>query len=128
MKIEHFAYQVEDAVAVADWYVKHMDFVVKRGADDPFAVRFLADDTEKVMIEIYSNPAVETPDYASLDPLILHMAFVCGDIPGTIERLKAAGAVLLSGPDNLVTGDVLAMLRDPWGLAIQLCYRNNPMV
>ena len=127
MKIEHFAYQVEDAAAVSDWYFEHMDFSVKRGVDSPFAVRFLADGSGDVMIEIYNNPKVTTPDYASMDPLILHLAFVCDDIPGTIERLVAAGATLLL-EETTPLGDSLAMLRDPWGLAIQLCKRAEPMV
>lgn len=128
MKIEHFAYQVADAVAVAKWYETNMGFVTKRGVDDPFAVRFLADESGDVMIEIYSNPAIQTPDYAAMDPLILHLAFVCNEVPETIRRLETAGAKLLSGPDHLPTGDTLAMLRDPWGLAIQLCQRAEPML
>lgn len=128
MKIEHAAFQVEDAVAMADWYCRHLGFTEKRGSDDPFPVRFLADEPGDVMIEIYSNPAIQTPDYSSMDPLVLHMAFVCNEIPETIERLISAGAVLLSGPETTPAGDTLAMLRDPWGLAIQLCQRTKPMV
>jgi glyoxylase I family protein len=128
MKIEHFAYQVEEAAAVADWYGEHLGFTVKRASDSPVPVRFLADESGQVMIEIYNNPAVKTPDYASMDPLVLHLAFVCDDILETIARLTKAGALLLSGPDHLPTGDTLAMLRDPWGLAIQLCRRADPMI
>ena len=128
MKIEHAAFQVEDTVAMADWYCEHLGFSEKRGSDEPFPVRFLADASGDVMIEIYSNPTITTPDYASMNPLVLHMAFVCDDVQGTVERLTAAGAVLLSGPETTPVGDTLAMLRDPWGLAIQLCQRTEPMV
>jgi len=127
MKIEHFAYQVEDPAAVADWYVEHFGFTVKRGADAPVPVRFLADSAGDVMIEIYNNPKVTTPDYASMDPLILHMAFACSEIDETIERLKTAGAEFLL-KEETPAGDTLAMLRDPWGLAIQLCRRTTPMI
>lgn len=127
MKIEHFAYQAGDAAAVSEWYCEHLDFTVKRGSNDPFPVRFLADASGDVMIEIYSNPAVETPDYASMDPLILHMAFVCDDVSATAERLTGAGAAL-SSTETTPAGDELAMLRDPWGFAIQLCQRREPMV
>ena len=127
MKIEHFACQVEDAAKVGEWYCEHLGFQVKRGSDDPFAVRFLADGSGAVMVEIYSNPKIKTPDYASMDPLILHLAFVCNDIPETIERLVAAGATLLL-EETTPLGDSLAMLRDPWGLAIQLCNRAEPML
>ena len=128
MKIEHFAYQVEDPAAVSGWYEKHLGFVVKRSSDAPVPVRFLADESGQVMIEVYNNPAVRTPDYASMDPLLLHLAFVCENVPETCERLEAAGAVRISGPDRLENGDELAMLRDPWELAIQLCCRREPMI
>ena len=128
MKIEHFAYQVEKPAAVADWYGEHLGFIVKRSADSPVPVRFLADESGDVMVEIYNNPKGITPDYASMDPLILHLAFVCDTVEETAERLVAAGAVMFSGPETLASGDLLAMLRDPWGLAIQLCQRADPMV
>ena len=128
MKIEHFACQVEDAASMTDWYGENLGFTVRRSSDHPFPVRFLADASGDVMIEIYSNPAITTPDYASMNPLVLHMAFVCDDVQGTVARLVSAGAALLSGPENLESGDTLAMLRDPWGLAVQLCCRSNPML
>jgi catechol 2,3-dioxygenase-like lactoylglutathione lyase family enzyme len=128
MKIEHFAYQVDDPAALAYWYVKHLGFTVKRGAAAPVPVRFLADESGAVMIEIYNNPTVDTPDYTAMDPLILHLAFVCDTVEETAKRLQAAGAVSVSGPDQLSNGDQLAMLRDPWGLAIQLCSRAKPMI
>jgi len=128
MKIEHFAYQVEYAAESADWYCEHLGFTIKRGSDTPVPVRFLADQTGQVMIEIYNNPTVTTPDYGSMDPLLLHMAFVCDKVPDTVERLVKAGATLVSGPEVTPMGDELAMLRDPWGLAIQLCKRADPMI
>lgn len=128
MKIEHAAYQVKDAVGMARWYSEHLGFITKRGREKPFPVYFLADETGKVMIEIYTNPAVDVPDYPSMDPLILHLAFVCPDVPRMVEGLKEAGAMLVSGIDTLENGDVLAMMRDPWGFAIQLCDRGEPMV
>ena len=128
MKIEHAAFQVEDPAAVADWYCHHLGFQVKRAADEPVPVRFLADETGQVMIEIYNNPAATLPDYRTIHPLILHLAFVCPDVPGTAGRLKAAGATVEVPTETTPAGDVLAMLRDPWGFAIQLCHRANPMV
>jgi extradiol dioxygenase family protein len=62
MKIEHFAYQVEDPAAVAEWYCRQLGFIVKRESDSPVPVRFLADETGEVMIEYYNNPVDTTPD------------------------------------------------------------------
>lgn len=128
MKIEHFAYQVNAPFAVADWYTKNLGFTIKRSSESPVPVCFLADSAGDVMLEIYNNPAVVTPDYASMDPLLLHLAFVCAGVPEKAKELTAAGATLLSGPETTPGGDELAMLRDPWGLAIQLCQRAEPML
>ena len=80
------------------------------------------------MIEIYNNPRCEVPDYASQDPLLMHLAFVCQEIEETVGRLCAAGCRVETGPEVTPAGDNLAMLRDPWGLSIQLCHRAEPMV
>ena len=128
MKIEHFAYQVADPFAVAEWYTNNFGFKVKRSSESPVPVCFVADGSGQVMIEIYNNPVVITPDYASMDPLVLHMAFVCNEVPQKTKALVEAGATLLSGPETTPSGDTLAMLRDPWGLAIQLCKRAEPMI
>ena len=127
MKIEHIAFQVADPAAMADWYVKHLGFRVRRSSDDPVVARFMADISGTVMLEVYRNPAFAVPDYASMAPALLHVAFVCEDVAATAARLTAAGAVLLEGPE-LLGDDELAMLRDPWGLAIQLVRRKQAMI
>jgi glyoxylase I family protein len=128
MKIEHTAYQIQDPVAVARWYVEHLGLTVKRAQPErPFG-QFLADDGNAVMLEFYNNPTVAVPDYAALDPLILHIAFWTDDVEAARARLLAAGASAVG--EALVTpaGDHVAMLRDPWGLAIQLVHRAQPMI
>jgi len=127
MRIEHVGYQVAEPAAMANWYVQHLGFTVKRSADAPVPVRFLADPSGQVMIEIYNNPKASLPDYFAADPLLFHLAFVCDAVPETAHRLKAAGATLVSGPE-MIKGDELAMLRDPWGVPIQLCRRGSRMV
>jgi catechol 2,3-dioxygenase-like lactoylglutathione lyase family enzyme len=127
MKIEHVAFQVADPAAMADWYVKHFGFCVRRASDEPVVARFIADVSGAVMLELYCNTKIPVPDYASMDPALLHVAFVCEDVPAAVERLTAAGAALVRGPEVLAD-DELAMLRDPWGLAIQLAKRKSAMV
>jgi catechol 2,3-dioxygenase-like lactoylglutathione lyase family enzyme len=128
VKIEHVAYQVPDPVALAAWYVEHLGLRVKRAQSSPPFAHFLADDGDAVMIEVYNNPRVAMPDYRAVDPLVLHLAWRTDDVPATRERLIVAGAT----PEGEVVvsdvGDHLAMLRDPWGLAIQLVRRRDPML
>lgn len=128
MKIEHFGLQVDDPGAMAEWYVANLKFTIQREAESPNPVRFIADSNGEVMIEIYHNPMVGVPDYFSMDPLILHIAYVCADVDGETERLVAAGASVATEARNTDAGDRLAMLRDPWGVPLQLCNRSKSMV
>ena len=128
MKIEHAAYVVQDPAATAEWYVKHLGFEIKRAMDvSPFG-HFLADGSGAVMLEIYNNPAVRVPDYAAIDPLVLHLALTSDDVPADYARLLAAGATGIEPPRVTSSGDAIAMVRDPWGFAIQLVSRASPMV
>jgi glyoxylase I family protein len=128
MKIEHTAYQVEDPAAVARWYVEHLGMSVKRAQSErPFG-QFLADTGDAVMLEFYNNPKVAVPDYRSIDPLILHIAFWTDDVAGTRSRLLLAGASPEGDVQVTPAGDTVAMLRDPWGMAIQFVHRSVRMI
>lgn len=128
MKIEHVAFQVPEPVALADWYVAQLGLRVARSTEGPGWARFLADDSDAVMVEVYRNPNVAVPDYRAVDPLVLHLAFQTDDVAVTRERLMAAGATPVGDVVVSDVGDHLAMLRDPWGLAIQLVRRRDPMI
>jgi glyoxylase I family protein len=128
VKIEHAAYQVENPVAVAEWYVKHLGLRVKRSQRERPWGYFLADDGDGVMIEIYNNPKATVPDYRSLDPLLLHLAFYTDDVAETRARLIEAGATPVGEIATNDVGDKLAMLRDPWGFAIQFVTRTERMI
>ncbi len=128
MKIEHVGLQVRAPAAMADWYMEHLGFHCVRSGDSPFPVRYISDDSGRMVLEVYTNPAVGTTDYGKLDPLQLHVAFLCDDLNATTERLVRAGAKLVSAAEVKPNGDELAMLRDPWGLPIQMCRRRLPIV
>lgn len=128
MKIEHFALQVLDPAAMAAWYVEHLGFTIKRQMNEPPRAHFLADSSGRVMIEIYRNPAATVPDYRGQSPLIVHLAFCSDDVEADRRRLLAAGATAVGDIDRLENGDVLAMLRDPWGVPVQLARRAQQMV
>ena len=127
MKIEHFAINVENPVEMADWYAETMGLKVVSQIQKPPFTSFLADDSDRVMIEIYNNPADQVPDYRNMDPLLLHLAFVSQDPEMDKNRLVKAGAEVVSN-DRLDDGSHLIMLRDPWGVCIQLCKRGTPML
>jgi catechol 2,3-dioxygenase-like lactoylglutathione lyase family enzyme len=128
MRIEHTAYQVQDPVAAARWYVQHLGMTLKRAQTERPFTHFIADDGNAVLLEFYNNPKVPVPDYCGMDPLVLHIAFYSDDVHETRRRLLAAGATAEGDVQVTPAGDTLAMLRDPWGLPIQLAHRSNPMI
>jgi catechol 2,3-dioxygenase-like lactoylglutathione lyase family enzyme len=127
MRIEHVAFNVSDPLAMAAWYCEHLGFSVKSKLDEAPYTHFLADDSGRVMIEIYCNPADQVPAYSEMDPLLLHLAFVSVDPEGDAARLTAAGAREVDEV-QMADGSHLKMLRDPWDFPIQLCKRGRPMV
>ncbi|SMO64094.1 VOC family protein [Gracilimonas mengyeensis] len=127
MKIEHFAINVEEPLAMADWYKKHMGLNIEKQQNEAPFMTFLADKSGRVMLEIYKNPADQVPDYKNMDPLIVHIAYVSEDPTKDRERLEEAGASVVSD-EHLEDGSHLVMMRDPWGVCIQLCKRGTPML
>ncbi|NHE56344.1 VOC family protein [Cyclobacterium plantarum] len=127
MKIEHLALNVHHPQAISDWYEENLGLTVVKKMDKAPYMTFLADDSGKVMIELYQNAKASVLDYANLNPLMLHLAFVSENPDDEKKRLVAAGAELISD-DTLDDGTRLLMLRDPWGLAIQFCKRAKPML
>jgi uncharacterized glyoxalase superfamily protein PhnB len=82
------------------------------------------------MFEIYNNPASKMPDYAAVDPLAFHLAFVSDDLRRDRDRLVKAGATVAVevGAVPLPGGDAMEILRDPWGVPLQLVHRAQPML
>jgi catechol 2,3-dioxygenase-like lactoylglutathione lyase family enzyme len=128
VKIEHVALQVADPVGLSRWYVEHLGLTVKRSqSESPFG-HFLADDGDAVMLEFYGFPHISVPDYAGMEPMLLHLAFHVDDVAGTRARLMRAGATAVGEVQSNDAGDEVAMLRDPWGIAVQLVRRRSRMI
>jgi glyoxylase I family protein len=127
MKLEHVALLVADPVAAARWYEQHLGLRTVRIGDPPGNARFLADGDGGGVLEIYAGTP-PLPDYASMDPLVLHVAFAPDDLRATRASLIEAGATPVGDVVVTAAGDEFAMLRDPWGLALQLARRAQPLV
>ncbi len=127
MKIEHFAFNVEDPIAMSEWYIKNMGMTLISQVKEPPYPTFLADNSGRVMIEIYKNPPHEIPDYRNMNTLILHLAFVSEQPSADKDRLLKVGAKVVKD-EVLDDGSQIVTLRDPWGFAIQLCKRGKQML
>ena len=127
MKIEHVAFCVENPAAMAKWYVEHLGMRVARAAGAPTHTHFLIDSAGTTALEIYNNPSVSVPDYRSVDPLVFHLAFAADDVIAERRRLARAGATMIDEITLTDAGDEMAMLRDPWGVPVQLVKRAHPL-
>ena len=87
------AINVTDPVAIANWYVDHLEMEIVRKGEAPGHMHFLADKTGRVVIELYNNAQLIPLNYADQDPQVLHMAFAVDEMDATLTRLKAARSV-----------------------------------
>jgi glyoxylase I family protein len=128
IRLEHVAINVEDPAAMAKWYCENLDMKIIRKGEPPVNMRFISDAGGNMMLEIYNNPPDAVPDYPSMDPLSLHIAFMVDDVKAICDKLVAAGATVAGDVNITEGGDEIAMLRDPWGVPIQFVKRAEPML
>ena len=128
IRLEHVAINVENPVGMAKWYCDNLGMKIVRKGPAPVNMHFISDAEANMMLEVYHNPPDAVPDYASMDPLMLHIAFMVDDVEGICRKLVAAGATVASEVTITDSGDELAMLRDPWGVPIQILKRAKPML
>ncbi len=128
IRLEHVAINVEDPVSMAKWYGQNLGMKLVRKGPPPINMHFISDAGGNMMLEIYHNPPDAVPDYSSMNPLLLHISFMVDNVKGIREKLIAAGATAAGEVTVTSSGDELAMLRDPWGVAIQFVKRTKPML
>ncbi len=127
MKLEHVAINVPDAAALAQWLVDHLGMRIVLANPAPPYMHFVADAAGS-MLELYSNPAVEIPDYANIHPTNLHLAFTSSNIEADRERMLAAGATTVTDITVTPAGDKLLFLRTPWQVPFQFVQRKKPLI
>lgn len=127
IRYEHHAMNLPEPHAIARWYAETLDCRILFQKDEaPFTV-FLADSQGRVFWEIYSNPQAPMADVRGADPAIYHLAFAVED-PETVQKKIVAAGGLLVDEIRMDNGSHFVMLRDPWGMALQLCRRLPPFL
>ena len=125
--IEHFALDVADPDATADWWCENLGFTVTARKPDAAHTIFIVDATGRIALEVYrAQTQPVAPDYASMDPLTMHFGFSSKDVDADIERLTKAGATLVV--HEKVPGFEGAMMKDPFGISIQFVKREKSVL
>jgi catechol-2,3-dioxygenase len=125
MVFEHIALNVKNIKDVKDWYVDHIGLkIVSEQTEAPF-MTFFSDSSGRVVLELYHRPEEEITDFRTKHPLTFHMAFVSQNAVTDKLRLLDKGASFVEEITK-EDGSHLVMLRDPWGMPLQLCHRAEP--
>ncbi|MFC4095276.1 VOC family protein [Euzebyella saccharophila] len=122
MIFEHFAINVTNIDAIVGWYTKNLDVKVASAQKEPPFMTFLADSGGRVFVELYHRPDEAITDFSQQHFLTFHLAMVSENSEADKNRLIEAGASFVEEvfKDD---GSHLVMLRDPWGMPLQLCQR-----
>ncbi len=126
MIFEHFALNVHDPVAIKDWYCEYVGLSVVKEMKEPPYMLFLADRTGRVICELYHRPDFPITAFDQQHPLIFHFAMESANVEEDKQKLLTAGASLVD-EEKKQDGTHLVMMRDPWGIPLQLCQRGKRM-
>lgn len=126
-RLEHVAINVEDPVAFSKWFVDNLGMKLIRQGGAPSYGTFICDPTQNIMFEIYHQnyPVI---DFKNVDYTSIHFAFMVDDIVKVKNILLKNGATVAEELKDTPAGDKVVMLRNPWGLPIQLVQRKNIMI
>ena len=109
--LEHTAIASPDPHNLAQWYVDHLDFIVKAA--------------NGAMLEIIPS-AGDRPAQTMKDPGLRHLAILVGDFDAAHDRLRKAGVRFLTEPVN-VKGNRLVFFADCDGNLLHLVQREKPL-
>ena len=122
--IEHTAIASLDPHRLADWYVRHLDFLINWRSERSKTVFIKA--RSGAMIEIIEAAAGTTPMLGMKEAGIRHMALVVDDFAATHAKLVAEGVAFLTEPER-VNGNTVAFFRDCDGNILHLLHRETPL-
>lgn len=124
MVFEHFALNIAAVEKVVTWYTSNIGLKIESQQKEAPFMTFLSDSSGRVILELYHRPDQQITDFKQQHPLSFHVAFVSENAADDKARLMKAGATFVEEVSKQ-DGSLLIMLRDPWGLPLQLCQRRH---
>ena len=128
IRMEHLEFNVLDTHKKAKWYEENLDMKVMREGGAPTFNMFISDPEHNMMMELNQNTDFPVLDFWKISHMATHFAFTVNDIQAVKKKLIAAGAKLVEDINKTPGGDLVIMMRDPWGLPIQFVHRIDPML
>ena len=122
-EFDHVHLKAPDPKATADWYVRAFGLKIISDAVRPWGDRFLRCETSDGAVVNISGARTDEkmgdPD-ASAHYGLEHMGIKVEDMAAEIPRLTAMGAQLMEGPVDVPGGPIIAFIKAPGGVRIEL--------
>lgn len=121
--VEHIGISVESPGEMAGWYRDALGFDIMLSAgDEENEVAFIGDGG--VMLELGRLRDIPSLSSRINHPLQFHIALRSDDPHRDARYLESKGATFIEECDIRLPGDLLVILKDPWGNTIQLSKRS----
>lgn len=131
-KLEHIGITAERPVALGKWYRDNLGFEILFSSDEERdsdeSVAFIRDASGACVIEIFKLRNIAPVHKMLNNDIQLHFAFESDDPIQDAEYLESKGAKFIEKCKNSLPGDILVILKDPWGNTIQLAKRKIPFL
>ncbi len=125
IKFEHIAFLLPNPGKAVEWYCSNLDMkIVNKGKGSIF----VTDSARNIMLEFLINNEVKPLNFRKINVLSLHIAFHTKNAEMLKKKLIGNDATVESDLTTTDSGDKIMILRDPWGIPIQLVERKNPIL
>lgn len=126
MVIEHVGFTVSNPLEIAKWYEKNLGCIIQfQGGNEDSGMVFISDSDRTSMLELIKSKGVKPTGEIITNSAQFHVAFKSENPENDRKKLEDAGAVFVGEAPVKQGGDVLFMLKDPWGNMIQLAKRGD---
>ena len=122
-KFNHVHLKAPDPEKTANWYVEAFGFTIVNDSVRVYGDRFIRCQTaDGVVVNISSARTDEqmAGGNANAHWGLEHMGIAVEDMVSEIERLTGLGAQLLEGPVHVPNGPIIAFIKAPGGVRIEL--------
>ena len=122
-EFDHVHLKAPDPKAIADWYVRAFGFKIISDAVRPYGDRFLRCETSDGAVVNISGPRTDEKmgdSDASAHFGLEHMGIKVEDMSAEIPRLTSMGAQLMEGPVDVSGGPIIAFIKAPGGVRVEL--------
>ena len=122
-EFDHVHLKSPDPKATADWYVSAFGFKILSDAVRPWGDRFIRCETsDGALVNISSARTDEKMGEADASAHygLEHIGIKVEDMGAEIERLSSMGAKLMEGPVDVTGGPIIAFIKAPGGVRLEL--------